>query len=447
MNKILIILQREYLTRVRKRTFLLMTFLTPVLFAALFTIPVLLTVGLEGEKIVLLLDETGELKDRIKDAHKIKYSTPSTPIKNIAEAKKIREKGDYHALLYIPKMDWDAPKGVQIHSEKGLSVEVESNINRAVELAIEQYKMKRAGIDQKDLDKIKTKLNIETFKASGSKSSSGGLTMFGLIGAMTIYFAIFLYGSQVMRGVVEEKTSRIIEVIISTVKPFQLMMGKILGVGLVGLTQFILWALLTTAIVNFVIPIFTASLEKPVIAKQKSAPALNKEKTTTEKIATEKAGTEKAPKSNLFDDMFNQINLPSFIFVFLFYFIGGYLMYASMFAAAASAVDNESEMQQFVMPITIPLILAISVSSAILRDPDGVVAFWMSMFPLTSPIIMIVRYPFGVPVWQLALSMAFLVVGFVGMVWLAARIYRVGILMYGKKVNYRELGKWIFYKN
>jgi ABC-2 type transport system permease protein len=263
-----------------------------------------------------------------------------------------------------------------------------------------------------------------------------------MVSAITIYFAIFLYGAQVMRGVVEEKTSRVVEVIISTVKPFQLMMGKILGVGLVGITQFVLWILLTFAVTNFAIPMFVGKDMQAQTQQRTVQNASPQTKEIAEKI------TEK-PKNNatsFFDTMLNQINLPSFIAIFLFYFVFGYLMYASLFAAAASAVDNEAEMQQFIFPITIPLILSISISSVISRDSDGLLAFWLSIFPLTSPIIMIIRYPFGVPVWQLALSMATLVAGFFVMVWLAGRIYRVGIMMYGKKVNYRELGKWIFYK-
>jgi len=442
MNKILIILQREYLTRVRKRTFLLMTFLTPVLFAALFTIPMLLTAHLEQEKIVMVLDDSGKVQERIKSSSdKLIFSPAPAAVKSLQEAKKKMNEGKYYALVYIPALDWNAPKGVQLYSEKGISVEVESSINRAVELAIENYKMKLAGIEQKDLDKIKTKLNIQTYTASGEKSSSGGLFLFGLAGAMIIYFAIFLYGSQVMRGVVEEKTSRIIEVIISTVKPFQLMMGKILGVGLVGVTQFILWILLTAAMINFVIPIAMQSVTKQEV-RVSNTPAtdVNKQKQAID------TATEKVSKNDGFSTMINQINIPAYISVFLVYFIFGYLMYASLFAAAASAVDNESEMQQFVMPITIPLILSIALSTLITREPDGIVAFWLSIFPLTSPIIMILRYPFGVPAWQLALSMIMLVLGFLAMVWLASRIYRVGILMYGKKVNYSELAKWIFYK-
>jgi ABC-2 type transport system permease protein len=442
MNKIFIILQREYITRVRKRTFLLLTFLTPVLFGALFTLPVILALSTESEKFVLLLDETNKIQDRIDvGRNKTLKFTPS-PAKKLAEARALLEDKKYYALVYVPQLNWEKPEGIQLYSAKGISMEVESDIRSVLSKAIERHKMELAGIKQEDLNKIKTNISINSYTATGEKSSSAGLFMFGMIGAIVIYFAIFLYGSQVMRGVVEEKTSRVVEVIISTVKPFHLMMGKILGVGLVGITQFVLWILLTFAIVNFAVPLFMSKDTQAQIQKRTIQDANPQTKEIAEKM-TEKP---KNNASSFFDTMFKQINLPAFIGVFLFYFVFGYLMYASLFAAAASAVDNESEMQQFVMPITIPLILTISMSSVISRDTDGVLAFWLSMFPLTSPIAMIIRYPFGVSAWQLGLSMVLLVVGFTAMVWLAGRIYRVGIMMYGKKVNYRELGKWIFYK-
>lgn len=442
MNKIFIILQREYITRVRKRTFLLLTFLTPILVGALITLPVILALSTESEKFVLLLDETNKIQDRLEAGkNKTVKFTPS-PAKKLAEARALLEDKKYYALVYVPQLNWEKPEGIQLFSAKGISIEIESDIRGVLTKAIERYKMERAGIKEADLNKIKTNISISSYTATGEKSSSGGLLLSGLIGGFIIYFAIFIYGSQVMRGVVEEKTSRVVEVIISTVKPFQLMMGKILGVGLVGITQFVLWILLTFAVTNLVVPLFVGKDMQAQIQKRAIQDANPQTKELAEKM------TEK-PKNNVvsfFDTMFKQINLVAFIGAFLFYFVFGYLMYASLFAAAASAVDNEAEMQQFILPITIPLALPMILWNIITREPDGVVSFWMSIFPLTSPIAMMIRYPFGVPAWQLGLSMALLVGGFVAMVWLAGRIYRVGIMMYGKKVNYRELGKWIFYK-
>jgi ABC-2 type transport system permease protein len=439
MNKILLIIQREYWTRVRKRTFLLMTFLTPLLFGALFTLPIIFAIGFEKEKIVMVLDETNEVFTRVKPQGKILFSP--APTKNLAEAKKLLDNEKYYALVYIPmQKEWENLKGVQLHSQKGISFDIEGNIKKGLIEAIENYKMKLAGLKQEDLDKIRAKLNMESFKASGEKSSSGTLFIFGLMGAMVIYFAIFFYGSQVMRGVVEEKTSRIIEVIISTVKPVQLMLGKIIGVGLVGITQFLLWIVLTFAITTFVTPM----LMKNVNQKEVQRVLKEQKQNNPSQEAVDKATAEM--QNSTLNTIMNQVNIPAYIGIFLFYFIFGYLMYAALFAAAASAVDNESEMQQFVMPITIPLILSIAMWNVIAREPDGVVAFWMSIFPLTSPVTMLIRYPYGVPVWQLGMSMFVLVVGFWATTWLAARIYRVGILMYGKKVNYKELWKWIFYK-
>jgi ABC-2 type transport system permease protein len=251
---------------------------------------------------------------------------------------------------------------------------------------------------------------------------------------------IFVYGVQVMKGVMEEKMSRIVEVIISSVKPFELMMGKIMGVALVGLTQFLLWIgltfLITTASSQFLgTNRFQAQSEQVQAQIAKSDPksaAKMKQKTDSTIGQVTKA--------------LSTLNIPLILGTFLFYFFGGYLLYSALFAAVGSAVDNETDTQQFMMPITIPIILSIIMAQFVLREPDGSLAFWMSMIPFTSPIIMMVRMPFGVPAWEIALSMALLVMGFIFTTWLAARIYRIGILMYGKKVSYKELSKWLFYK-
>jgi len=256
-----------------------------------------------------------------------------------------------------------------------------------------------------------------------------------------IYFFIFLYGVQVMRGVMEEKTSRIVEVILSSVKPFQLMMGKIVGIALVGLTQFLLWVILTGTLYS----IATVTILKDVDMKQ------IQQKEQTIKIGADlnfsemKHNADTGEIAKLWND-FKSVDIVAILLCFLFYFLVGYLMYSALFAAVGAAVDSEADTQQFMMPITIPLILSFVVAESVIQDPQSSMAFWFSIIPFTSPIVMMVRLPFGVPAWELALSMSLLVLGFLFTTWIAGRIYRTGILMYGKKVTWKELGKWLFFK-
>ena len=279
-------------------------------------------------------------------------------------------------------------------------------------------------------------------EVGNEKNTNTGLYMgIGLVAAIMIYFFIFMYGVQVMRGVMEEKTSRIVEVILSSVKPFQLMMGKIVGVALVGLTQFLLWVILSTTLYSFA----SATILKDIEMKQ----IQQKEEVITigANLDWEKMG--KNPEENEISKLLNDfksVDMVSITLCFLFYFLAGYLMYSALFAAIGAAVDSEADTNQFMLPITIPLIFSFGIAQTVMQDPQGSLAVWFSMIPLTSPVVMMVRLPFGVPPWEVALSMAFLVLGFLFTTWLAARIYRTGILMYGKKVTWKELGKWLFYK-
>ena len=273
-------------------------------------------------------------------------------------------------------------------------------------------------------------------------SSSGAATVIGGICAFLIYISVFVYGTQVMRGVTEEKTSRIVEVIISSVKPYQLMMGKIIGVALVGLTQFILWILLTILLTTAAGYAFKDKIGDNPQAKMEEVQ--KKMPSSAMGTATASAGAEN-PVTQVLSAV-SSLNIPYIIACFLFFYLGGYLFYSALFGAVGAAVDNDADTQQFMLPITMPIVFSFIFAQMALRDPDGSLAFWTSIIPFTSPIVMMVRIPFGVPAWELALSMVLLVLGFMGTIWLASRIYRVGILMYGKKVSYKELGKWIFYK-
>jgi ABC-2 type transport system permease protein len=323
------------------------------------------------------------------------------------------------------------------------SMKARSYIKSQVERIIEDNKLIAESIPKEKFDQINTDLNIITVDAEdGSTSFKQEQAFIGFGFAVLIYFFIFLYGVQVMRGVMEEKSNRIVEVIISSVKPFELMMGKIVGVALVGLTQFLLWVILTGVLFSVATSIFAPELSNAATMADRIQ--------ATEQVANEvsKDAMDQAAIGEIAELILFRINWPLMIGMFLFYFLGGYLLYASLFAAVGAAVDNETDTQQFMMPITIPLVFGFIVSEFALTNPEGSMVFWFSQFPLTSPIVMMVRGAMGFDsgsIWELFLSMALLIVGFVFCVWLAGKIYRVGILMYGKKVTYKELAKWLKY--
>ena len=439
MKTIFLIIKREYLTRVRKKSFLIMTILGPLLIFGFYAAIGWAAVSSISQKKIAVIDESGRFVNQLKNT---KETTFSYLKQSLPEAKKRFIKSGYDALVYIPENVIDQPKTVQIFAEKSVSIDLQSNIERAISKEIESIKLGQAGITRKVIEDAKVNVDAQTIslRESGEKNSSAIATsIIGYVCAFLIYISVFIYGTQVMRGVMEEKTNRIVEVIISSVKPLQLMMGKIVGVALVGLTQFLLWIALTVGLFSLGSSIFGDKVQKGRQAVQSSqmtmaqAPSPDVQKT----------------QDNMITNVVNAIEtLPIALIVscFLFYFLGGYLLYSALFGAIGAAVDNETETQQFMFPITLPIIGAIAVAQFVIREPDGALAFWTSMIPFTSPIIMMVRIPFGVPAWELALSMVLLVLGFVGTTWLAARIYRVGILMYGKKASYKELSKWVFYR-
>ena len=323
------------------------------------------------------------------------------------------------------------------------------HIANALEKELERQKLATYNIDNLEniLATIKTNVNIRTIiwqDDGGEKESHSELAMItGYIGGFLIYFFIFLFGAQVMRGVIEEKSSRVVEIIVSSVRPFQLMLGKIVGIGLVGLTQFLLWVALSFTLVLLAQQIFFAELGTP--SSETVVPEDLFSSSTLQQ--SQPIGAEDAGRITEIFSSISAINFGVMLGSFLFYFLGGYLLYASLFASIGSAVDSETDTQQFMLPITIPLILSIIVMMNAIMNPEGPVAFWFSIIPFTSPIIMMARIPFGVPVWEVALSGGLLVATFILTTWLAGKIYRTGILMYGKKVNYKELWKWIRYSN
>lgn len=445
MNKIGLIIQREFFSRVKKKSFIIMTILAPILFAGLMIVPgIMATMGDKENKVIAVIDETNILEGVLKNANHLSFEYVDNT--SIGQIKQNFKESGYYAILYIPANILSLEQ-VQLYSDKQTTMGVNSHISSNLSDFIEKLKLQKENVPLDILKRVKTNVKVETMQWTSSgeeKQSSAGLASgIGYAAGFMIYFFIFMYGAQVMRGVMEEKSSRIVEVIISSVKPFQLMMGKVVGVALVGLTQFLLWIVLTLVLITGAKFLLTGDktsesaqqLTQSVMESSSGSQMQDIGMTEIEQVFQELSGK------------IENVNFGLLIGSFLFYFLGGYLLYASLFAAIGSAVDNDTDTQQFMLPITIPLILGIFVMINAMQAPHAPLAFWFSLIPLTSPIVMMVRIPFGVPVWELALSGALLIAFFMGTIWLAGKIYRTGILMYGKKVNYAELWKWIRYRN
>lgn len=430
MNKIWLVVKREYLTRVRKRSFIVMTFLTPILFAGLIGAMLWITVTEEGDtKFIGVVDHSGLGWSKLPDTEGVDFTYLDG---NLEEAKSNLINGRRDALLYIPELDIDDPQGIQLFSEKNPHFSVTSEIENLLEQKIERLKMTRSGITEEMLDRLNSNVELNTISLTreGEKSSNENTTWItAYISSLLIYFFLFLYGVQVMKGVIEEKYNRIVEVIISSVKPFQLMMGKILGIAAVGLTQFLMWVVLTSSLLSLSRLIFDIDPSQAMT----QPPGASAE--TTDMASTE------------FWEILGSIDFVFVIGTFVVYFLAGYFLYAALFALVGSAMDSDADSQQFMFPITIPLIISIVALGIVIQDPDGSIAFWMSMIPLSSPVIMLGRLPFGVETWEILLSLTLLIAGFIFTTWVAGRIYRVGILMHGSKVSYKTLVKWFFQKN
>ncbi len=453
MNKIWLIIQREYLTRVKKRSFIVMTILGPLLMAGIMIVPIWLAMNSSEVKTVGVIDQTGIFFGKFKNSDNIRFHYM---VSDVATAKsRLKQSGDY-ALLVIPKTEVALPTGAVLYSDGQVNLNVKSYIDRVMTKQIEDLKLQARLNDLQEGNKnpvnvddilrsIKTTVDVTTIRideeGNEEKSYTEVSMVVGIFAGILIYMFIFMFGSQVMRGVIEEKTSRIVEVIVSSVKPFQLMMGKVIGVGMVGLTQFLLWVVLTFVIITAVVtPMTSGKTSSAVVTEQITRQATNMDPATPD-VQPE----QQQEGVNEVLNAINSVNFPVMIGSFLFFFLFGYLMYAALFAAIGGAVDSEADTQQFMLPMTAPLILAMVLAQFIIQEPTGPIAFWLSIIPLTSPVVMMVRIPFGVPYWEVALSMGLLILGFLATTWLAAKIYRTGILMYGKKVSYKELWKWLKY--
>jgi ABC-2 type transport system permease protein len=444
MDKIWLIIKREYLTRVKKKSFLIMTILGPVLMATVFIVPVYFA-QMEGEtKKLGIIDDTGLFTKEFDNTENLQFSFLSTDIET---AKKSMVQEGYYALLHIPRTELSVPQSAVLYSSQQPNIVVKSYIKNAMRKKVESLKLEASGIDPEILISIKSNVNLLTLKMNEGgeevKSSTELSMAVGFVGGLLIYIFIFMYGGLVMRGVIEEKTSRIVEIIVSSVKPFQLMMGKIVGVAMVGLTQFVLWIFLTMTVVTIFMSVFSNELSSYQSSGMKLT---DKNIVTTENVNGSEGSDDLNESVIAVFESIKSINFVVLIGAFFFYFIGGYLLYGALFAGIGSAVDSETDTQQFMLPLTIPMIVSIALSQTIMVNPDGPAAYWLSLFPLTSPVIMMIRIPFGVPYEDLILSMVLMILGFLGATWLAAKIYRTGILMYGKKVSYKELWKWIKYQ-
>lgn len=438
MNKILLIIQREYLTRVKKKSFIVMTILGPILMVGLVFAQFWIKMIPEEKQKIIVVDESQLFLNKLENTSNQTFTYSKN---NLSFEQGNFYQNDQNVILYIPANIIESQK-IQIFYKKQPGLGMQDYISTIVSKKLEEMKLLASGIQPSQLASIKTKLNLTTTKIEKSgnfETKDNEVSMaLGFLAGILIYIFIFLYGAQVMRGVIEEKTSRIVEVIISSVKPFELMMGKIIGIAMVGLTQFLLWIILSAAGTTLVGKFFVkdnTSIDKIEQTYKSNMP---------QNDAFKEMSSNK--KAEVMDSFFNQVNLPVMLFSFLFYFLGGYLLYGALFAAVGSAVDNEADTQQFMLPLTIPLILSFTLAQNVMTNPESSLAFWLSVFPLTSPVIMMVRIPFGVPYFDLIFSMLMLVLGFIGATWVSAKIYRTGILMYGKKSSYKELWKWLFYK-
>ena len=437
MNKLKLIIQREFLAKVRNRTFIVMTFLSPILMIGMIALVAFLTKSsIEKKSTVAYVDDSGLFQgDEFSKDKSITFED-LTAI-GLDKAKILVKESSQEGLLYIPsKSDLDEIAGnIQFFSEESPSMITISTLEGILNKKLENEKMKALGIDLVKLEKSKVKIDMRMSNFSGIKSSKliNGIKIgIGMGAGYLIMMFILIYGAMVMRSVIEEKTSRIIEVIISSVKPFQLMLGKIFGTALAGLTQFIVWGILLILIFVGSSYFFGVDLHNNGVGMQQmGAEHMNQLAQNETQL--------------LFDELMSLPLISTFVY-FILYFLLGYLLYSSLYAAIGAAVDNETDTQQFMLPIMLPLMLGVYIGFAtVINDPHGTVATVFSLIPFTSPIVMLMRIPFGVPWWQILISLSLLALSFLGIVWIAAKVYRVGILMYGKKISYKELMKWVRY--
>ncbi len=447
MKNILLILRREYLVRIKKKSFWVMTLLMPILISGFYALLFWGVFNSRDAQKVSIIDESGVFTQKFKNSSNVKYEFVKISLDSaIARLNQDRkDKTDIVAL--IPKNIMEEPQGLKIYTGKGVGFEIQNRIERIVQNEIRNVKLAKAGISQKVLDEadvdVSSKVVVVSKEGDQKEQNTLASTILGTFSAILMFTTVLLFGMQVMRSVIEEKTSRIIEVIISSVKPFQLMVGKIVGVGLVGLTQFALWITFTFVLTSISSSLLPAN-QMAKAAQEQMSEMPEKQKDEIAKKVNETPNS--AGKVVAFMQSAKSLNIPLILGCFLFYFLFGYIFYASVYGAIGSAVDNETDTQQFMTPIMLPLLAGYVIALMTVGQGDNKLLFWASIIPFTSPITMMARLPYGVETWEIVLSMLLLVLSTIGMVWFAAKIYRVGILMYGKKPTFKEIGKWLFYK-
>ncbi len=442
MNKIWLIIQREFLTRVQKKSFLITTILVPLIFPAIIGVLVyIMKKEAESAKAdtVQVVDESG--KFIFENTKRYNFVPLSLSIDKAKDAYK--QTKDF-ALLYIPPFDINKPEGMIIYTKENPSIEKVGGLESIIQDRIRDLKLEAYKIDKETLKSLKVSVNLKQINISETgeeKTSNAGILFWlGLALGILIYMFVLIYGIQIMQGVIDEKTSKIVEVIVSSVKPFQLMLGKVIGIASVGLLQFTIWIILISALSSGVLGYFGLKMPQQQAMEEVTKQLDNEEV----KLAIDQ---QKSKTTEIFHSLF-QLPLGKIAFIFVFYFLGGYLLYGALFAAVGSAVESMQESQQFQFPITLPLLIGyFGLFMFVLRDPHGSASFWLSIIPFTSPIAMVGRIGSGVPDQELLLSMFLLIAGFIFTTWIAGRIYRVGILMTGTKVSWKVLAKWFFMKS
>lgn len=434
MSILTLIIKREFIAKIRNKSFIVMTFLSPLLFAGIAGFVGYLSTMKSDLKQIAIHDQTGLFVPEFKSTEEYKYVDLSNVDVKILKDNITAEK--YEGLLFIPKEanSKTLENKIQYISNNSPSISFLERMQDVIAKKITKDNFAAAGMDTLAIKNAEAKVNISLSKSSGEESVKGlneiKIALGGALGYLIMMF-IIIYGNMVMRSVIEEKTNRIVEIIISSVKPFQLMMGKIIGTSLAGILQFCIWALLGLTIM------FVAS----IILGVNVGPTAHISPEMIQSAQQEFQGTAQMYIKELW-------NLPilTMIVSFIIYFIGGYFLYSSFYAAIGAAVDNETDSQQFLLPIILPLILGVYIGFfTVMNDPHGTIATVFSMIPLTSPIVMLMRIPFGVPLWQIIMSILILFGTFFFVVWFASKIYRIGILMYGKKPTWKELYRWLKY--
>ena len=442
-SKILTIIGREYSTRVRKKTFIILTIVTPFLFAALIALPILLgAIKDSDQKTIVIVDQTHRYEKLFKDTPQYHFQKATAVDESFRD-----EETDSQAVLLISGNLAKNPDAAVVYSREEVQLELRHTIEDILADQIRNDKL--AAYDVPELEAIiadvEQDFTLQTRKWSDdgtdTESSFDAAMIIGLAFTLLIYMFVMTYGSMVMQGVMEEKTNRIIEVMVSSVKPFQLMMGKILGVLLVGLTQIAIWGIMLVILISAIAYAFGGDAAAEVLAQSQQASA------PTAVVASQPAATPADAAAPSYDILSQVSGIPvvEVAIMFVLYFLGGYLLYASLFAACGAAVNSPEDSSQFMMPLLLIMIFALYGALGSMENTNGPLAFWASLFPFTSPIVMMIRVPFDIPLWQELLSLVILYATAIFFVWVGARIYRVGILMYGKKPTLRELWKWLRY--